>query len=490
MCDMENGANVEAQRARHTLLGATAAVLLAGYFLYFNWGGLRVHFALDDLGNIGHYYDISHWQIFLSQFLVWRGDSRPMGALFYLPIYHFAGLNPAPYQAVLLALLLANVYWVYWCAILLRSGPYAAYLAALIVSYHAGVQNLYYNAAFVFDALCGFFYFAAFVFYIRIRQRGRLLNLREKVAFLTLFLCALNSKEMAVTLPILLLFYEWFYHPPKVGNWRQIAVWIRGPGQVALIAGVLDGIDVLGKISGPNAMTSAPGYKPLFTIERIYDFQKNLLQDFFLSWYWLPGWAVILAIWAAFALYVWWRKDRPALRLLFWFLMVAPLPIEFLPGKRQACFCLLLMGAAIAVGVIVVDTASMIAQAVARVGRFRPGIRQVLATAMVLAGVIWWVREQNHLRRDIVQNQMDQIGYDTWDLIQQFPKFSRPRPGSRVAFLASPLGTVDSFFLAELWFHDKSVYLHVSGQGPLTPEELAKMDYLYTYENRRLVQVK
>jgi hypothetical protein len=32
------------------------AALFTAYFLCFNWGSLRVHFALDDLGNIGHYF--------------------------------------------------------------------------------------------------------------------------------------------------------------------------------------------------------------------------------------------------------------------------------------------------------------------------------------------------------------------------------------------------------------------------------------------------
>jgi len=62
---------------------------------------------------MGHYFEYSPWQLALSNFLPWRGDYRPLGGLFYISVYHFAGLNPAPYQAVLLAILLANAYFAY-----------------------------------------------------------------------------------------------------------------------------------------------------------------------------------------------------------------------------------------------------------------------------------------------------------------------------------------------------------------------------------------
>jgi hypothetical protein len=95
---------------RSRLWKLAAAVFLAGYFLYFNWGSLFVHFAIDDLGNTAHYYLLGPKVLALSQFRIWVGDSRPLGGLFYVPIYHFAGLNPVPYQAVMLAFLLGTVY--------------------------------------------------------------------------------------------------------------------------------------------------------------------------------------------------------------------------------------------------------------------------------------------------------------------------------------------------------------------------------------------
>ena len=43
---------------------------------------------------------------------------------------------------------------------------------------------------------------------------------------------------------------------------------------------------------------------------------------------------------------------------------------------------------------------------------------------------------------------------------------------------------------AELWFRDHSLDIHVPRHGPLTPEELAKMDYVFTFQDGKLVELK
>jgi hypothetical protein len=477
---------VRITRLHHLLLGT----LLAGYFFYLNWNSLSVHFALDDLSNIRYYYNTSSLQLILSQFTPWRGDYRPMGGLFYLPIFHFAELNPVPYQAILLLLMLGNVYLVQRFADLLGAGEIAAYLAALLCCYHAGLANLYYNAAFVYDVLCGFFYLAAFTYYLRIRSRGRLLSTGQTIVFLLLFLCALNSKEMAVTLPVMIVIYELLYHPPRIRNWAKVRAWIGGPGRLVLVAGLLDTVDVYGKVAGPDAMANAYGYRPVFTLSRLYDFQKNLLQDLFLAWHWVPSWSVILATWALLAVLAWWLPGRRPLRFLFWFLVFVPLPIEFLPGKRGACFCLLMVGAGIFASAVLVDVSWAAARILSKMAQLPAPYGKAISAAIVLAAVVFWVQEQRHYQRDIARDQMPQLGWETWDLIQQFPKFPRPRPGSRVAFLQAPLSGNDMWGLALLWFHDKSVDVHVWTQGELSPQQLASKDHVYTFENRTLRQLR
>ena len=44
--------------------------------------------------------------------------------------------------------------------------------------------------------------------------------------------------------------------------------------------------------------------------------------------------------------------------------------------------------------------------------------------------------------------------------------------------------------LAELWFRDRTLDIHVQRHGPLTPQELAQTDYIFTFDNGKLVQLK
>ena len=470
--------------------GLALAVFLIGYFLYFNWGSLRVHFALDDLGNIRHYFEIPPAQRALGCFLVWRGDFRPLGALFYLSLYHFSGLNPVPYQGALLAILAANAYFAYRLVRLLGAGELPAALVALVCCYHGGLENLYYNAAFVYDAMCSCLYLAALVFYLRIRNRGRLPGAAETAVFLALVLAALDAKEMAVSLPVMVLAYEWIYHPPVKWHRASLLAWLRGPARAAWFAAVLTALDIYGKVTGPDAMTNAAGYRPVFTLERLQQFQVALIQDLALSRSWTPGWGTIIGLYMVLLYLAWRRADRPALRWLFWYLVVTPLPIEFLPGKREACFAVIMVGAAAFVAVVFVDAAWTAARFLA--GEFRPPLPPEIFLAMiVLLSACLWAAEQREIRTQVGGTPMTTLGFETWDIIEQM-RASRfhPHPGASVVFLEDPFHSLDMYSLARLWFHDRSVTIHAPSQGPLTAQEVAKMDYVFTFEGRKLIRIR
>jgi hypothetical protein len=207
-------------------------LLTLTYFLYFNWDGLRARFAADDMMNMVLYWRMKPLRLLLNLFMPWRGAYRPIGSLFYLPLLQLFGLNPLPYHAAMLAILLANLYLVYRFARRLGCGELQSGLAALIVAYHAGLSMLYYSTAFIYDVLCFSFYMSAFLCYARVRAQGRLLRGRETALVMGLYLCALNSKEMALTLPMVLLAYEFLYHRPTgmdTGRDRQMVARTGAP---------------------------------------------------------------------------------------------------------------------------------------------------------------------------------------------------------------------------------------------------------------------
>ena len=292
-------------------------LLLLAWFLYFSREVPRVAFSPDDMMNIDNFYwSRGPWSLLYSQFLFWRGYYRPMGGLFYLPIFSVWGLNPVPYHVALSLVLLANVCLVYRLARLLGCGELSAGVSALVVCYHAGLANLYYNTAFVYDALCGFFSFAALVYYIALRNTGRLLGGRQTLTFCALLVCALNSKEMALSLAGVLLAYEWLYHPPAGRRGAQLVEWLRGPGRVALLAACLTLLDLCGKVWGYDALTGMAGYQPVFSWQRFLAYQKTFLGDAAFLRCGGPG---ILAFWTVVSYLAWRPRARPVLRFCWAF---------------------------------------------------------------------------------------------------------------------------------------------------------------------------
>jgi hypothetical protein len=464
------------------------AVFLLAWFLYFTHDGLRVHFAVDDLGNMAHYYRQGPLALAVSQFTLWRGDYRPMGGLFYVPILTFAGLDPVPYQAALLAILLVNAYLVYRFARRLGCGELAAGLAALVVCYHAGLHNLYYNAACVYDVLCCFFYLAALVYYIRVRQAGGVPGARQTALFLALFLCALNSKEMAVTLPPVLLVYEWIYHRPELADGSALRAWLRGPARVALLAAALTALDIYGKLFGPDALVNAEAYHPVFILRQVRDFQRVSLGDLLFGWG--AGWGGILLLWAALA-YLAWRRGRPALRFLWWFMVVTPLPIEFLTGRSQACLYIPMVGWAVFGTVVFLDLTGAVAGVLEAEPWFRRLGRGGITALLVAIAIFFWARQNREYKRTHAEPEMASLGHESWDVIQQFRALNpRVPPGSKVAFLDDPFHSWDMLFVAELWFRDRTLDIHVERHGPLTPAELAQVNYIFTFDRGKLVRLK
>jgi hypothetical protein len=459
------------------------AASLTVYFTYFAWDGLKAHFAPDEPMNMYAGWHPTPLEFWLSHLTIWRGEYRPMGGVFYRLLFDTFGWNPVPYHAALLLLLLAGVFLVFRFARLLGCGELTAALTALIVCYHAGLSLLYYDTAFVYDALCGLFYLAALVFYVRIRARDRQLTIRETAVFLALYLCALNSKEMAVTLPAVLLAYEWIYREPP--RWS----WLRGPGRVILLAAALNLAYIYGRTLAPDALARDPGYRVVFSWKRLADFQNRTLRDLFLGWNSFDK-HTPLAIWVTVT-YLAWRRNRPALRFCWFYILLTPLPIEFLPGRGGPCLYIPLFGWATFASIVFRDVVRAAAAFGAREPLLRALGRSRISALLIATGLFLWARDNRRLENSFVKPSIPRLGQQTWEVMQQFQSV-RPRvePGSRVVFLDDPLGTFDMAFLAELWFRDRSVSVSLNRRAPLPPAEIAAANHVFTFQNQKLVQLR
>jgi hypothetical protein len=463
--------------------------LLTAYFAWFSRTAWRTHFSGDDLMNLHYYWSLPPWQQVFGPLILWRPLYRPMAAWFLLPILRGFGMNPAAFHAMLFAVLLATAFLMYRLSLLLQSGEPAAVLVGLIACYHAGLSNLYYNVGFFYDALCGFFFVAALLYYVSIRRRGSIPGWKQTVVFLSLFLAALDSKEMAATLPAILLFYECFYHEPWQLWRRSLVQWSRGPGRCVVAGACLTLVFLYGRVVGTGGLMHNSGYGPKLSMARIWDFQVRSFGDLFEKWQYF-GRPEVVVLWIAM-FYIAWRRPRPVLRFACLCLLITPLPVEVLIGRGQGCLYIPMLAWSLFVSVFFVDVADRAAAFLAGEPGFRRLRRIWLAAALVAAGALFWAHRNSDLKRSLVDPISADFMPQIWKTIQQFEAFHlRVRPHSTMVFVNDPFGSWDMYFIADLTIRDRTLNISLNRKTPLTPEEVAKADYLFDYRDGRLVRVR
>ena len=269
----------ETQRPyRPAIFDAVCVAVLIAYFLHFALPALRGGFREDEMMNMGVCWRAGALKSLLANMVFWKvfyipGGAlyylplylyRPGGTLYYLPLYHFFGLDPLPYRIVQVSILAASIPVVYYLSRRLASSRSIAFLAVLALCYHPRLAGLVFVGAFIYDVLCGFFYFAALTYYVHIRERGVPLQFVQMLGFLALYVMALNCKEMAVTLPVIVLIYE-LLKGPSWPNWKTLLHWIRTYAAPSIIAGLLTVFYIYGKIHGSGSLVSLDPYLPRYS---------------------------------------------------------------------------------------------------------------------------------------------------------------------------------------------------------------------------------
>jgi hypothetical protein len=197
---------------------AVAAVLIVCWFFLLAGVGLGAWFTEDDLMNM---YQAAHTpaaKLAANLFMIRGGLDRPLGTLVVKAQWQSFGFNPLGYHIVCFLLLLANL--ALGAALMWRlSSSFAATLAGtLLFSFHAYLTDLYLNCGAIYDLLCFLFYFSAVLWYATIRTRGLSPSWRESAGICLLAFLAMNSKEMAITLPVMLAVTEVLYGDRR--HWR------------------------------------------------------------------------------------------------------------------------------------------------------------------------------------------------------------------------------------------------------------------------------
>jgi hypothetical protein len=507
------------RHSSESLIDLACVTALIGYFLHFALPSLRGGFGADEPMNMYFYWHPGILRCLWANVCFWSDFYRPAGALYYLPLYHFFYLNPEPYRIVQVSIVGTSIPIIYWLCRLLTTSRSVAFLGTIIVSYHADLANLVFRGSMIYDALCGLFYFAALAYYIHVRGKGINLRPLQVAIFLLLYICALNSKEMAVSLPLIALTYE-VLKCPGMGNWKLFVLRNWRCAIPPLIAGVLTAVYIYGKTHGSNSLITHDVYRPQYSWHTFLASNAEFVSE--LRFDHRPVLPVtLLFLWAGVFVYAFIRRDRTLQLMAFWVVLV-PLPIAFIyPIRGGACLYLLLFGWAIilakfvsdliilmlkystslgqAVGVgVAIDAAigtvvnhrargaaigaAMGAVIGACAAKLPPRKFRACAVTLVVFGVAivtQWENQRLGRAAGILES-----GQRTVHAIETFRSLNlQPVFGSNI-LLKSTFPFKNKWtplFIASLVWNDHSLQIWLEGKNKLTPQQVAKVNYIISF---------
>jgi hypothetical protein len=472
--------------SRSRILDAVCVALLIAYFLYFALPARHGGFREDEMLNIWIYWKFGAFKSLLGNLMFWTTFYRPAGAFYYLPLYHFFQLNPLPYRIAQITILVALIPIAYYLARLLTSSRAVAFLTVLALCYHPGLANLVFVGAFIYDVLCGLFYLAALTYYIHFREQDVRLRPLQLLIFLALYVLALDSKEMAVTLPVIVLAYE-FIRAPRLPDWAALGRWIFNCAIAPLIAGAVTAIYLSGKLYGSGSLTRLDPYRPRYSWHHFVTANAKFLGDLFFAGNALTPKALFI-IWAIVWTYAFLRRDR-ATRLMAIWVIVVPLPLAFLvPLRGGGSLYLLLFGWAMLFAKIASDLALLISNAAVAVGQILgdagkkiPASAIRIAVIAIVAVCLGLFTHWQNQRLDTTRALLG-VGQKVDHVIAAIESLKlQPAVGSTVLLKMEEQPFQNRWhplFIASLIWNDHSLQIWLDGLSKVAPEQLAKADYV------------
>jgi tetratricopeptide (TPR) repeat protein len=230
--------------ARPAIAVLAVAALCLG--LYSNTWSSPFHF--DDAGNIEENRAIRVTELGLRSLheagFESPSSSRPVANASFALNYYFGGYDVTGYHAVNLLIHFANGVLVYFLALMtlrltgIRRRERIALFAALVFTAHPVQTQAVTYIVQRMSSLAAMFYLLALLLFVRGRTSsagGRRWALWA--GSFVAWLLALGSKQNAVTLPIVLALYEWFFFRDLSADWlrRNLGIFL---GLAVLLAGV------------------------------------------------------------------------------------------------------------------------------------------------------------------------------------------------------------------------------------------------------------
>ena len=410
-----------------------------------------------------------------------------MTSLLVRAIYYFAGLNALPYHVFLLVLLGANMALTYAVARRLTGSREAAGVTVLLFTYHHRFDYIYFDTGFLSDPICYFFYFCALLLYVHVRQ-ARPLRIWELAACSALEVCALNSKEMGVALPLILLSYELVYHPPLAWRPGALTRWMLHEGRAAILTALITVAFVAGRATGADSLVNNAMYRPVVTWAQFMATSGHFFGDVFGD---RTDWSApaVVLLWALMAAVAWVARDK-ALRFAWLFTFFAPLPIAFIHPRGAAQYYVAWFGWVLYAAVALVKAVAWMTRKLwsdsPRVERWRA---PVLTTGLAL---ILYPYFQHQGYADL-SSALVEAPVNRSVVTQLSAMHRRLHHGSRLLFLNDPIPTdwENMIFLVQLTYRDRTLEVERAKRMPQPPDrqKQAEYDHVFDYRDGRFIDL-
>jgi hypothetical protein len=473
----------------HSLpVNAVLVFIAFAWLLLFAHGGIGAEFSGDDLMNLHGHLSRGTASLIVDNLRYWSTSYRPLGGLFYVAIYRCFGFQPLPFRVACFGLLALNLSLLWRFTLRLSGRREVAFLALLLAGYHAWFIDLYYSTGTVYDLLCYSFYLGAFNLYLGARAEGRVVSWRRLGIVAALYVCALNAKEMAVSLPVLLAVYEAIYHGRALCSGGR---WLWREGRAVLSTALLTVPYVVGKVTGAGSLVDNPAYRltvsPVHYLHTFHMYLNPLLyQDHVFR---DSNTIQLLLAMLGMALLL-----RNRVLLFAWcFLLVSLLPVAFIAHYSAFFLYLPTIGWSLYAAEMLVILRRFLANLAIRLARLgeppagRVRIASVAALTVVLASFLaprHWREGAKTLRAfENAQPPSRQIADELVGLRPALPR------GARLLFIADPFPKDQYFllFLVRLLYHDMSITVDRApdGRGSNTGRE--RYDAVFAFRQDRLV---
>ena len=320
------------------LKSAAPVALVTGWFLFLIRSAFHERFNVDDITNLCIAWLHGYADLVKGSVLFWTGAIRPLGGLFYVVIYQFAGFYNVPFRIAAIALLVANLALLYLVLRRLTPSFWLAILALVLACYNGDMAEMYTSTGTVYDTLSLTFTLLALLCVMRERPRWILAALCT--------IAAVDSKEMGVSLPAIILAYELLIRPKP----RFAAV---------ISTGIVSLVFLLSRLAVKNSLSDMPAYQLTITGHRYLETTRIYLNNVLFHGKLTDAVAVtvlLVALGVALAL-------RNRLMLFAWlYYVIAVAPMSFATPRSGYAIYVPYPGAALYVAALIFDLAYRLPQ--------------------------------------------------------------------------------------------------------------------------------